>query len=179
MFKLLYCFILLLVIYILIIIIKKYIIFINGRNSSIDSFITRVNNEIKFNNLNISKEYVFNRFIKYKNMFVPLGKVIFDEVNKKIIIYETFIYKLTKFVCIPDIWCFSYFDVIECDILVNNVLLYEIENDYILNNKKNAYIRIKLKECHYYIILRFMSINDIDLFVKLYKKMIEVINKNK
>ena len=56
-------------------------------NKSFLLFINRVNNFIESNNFVVSRIIEFNRFYKYKGKKIPLGSILFDDLNKQLIIY--------------------------------------------------------------------------------------------
>lgn len=153
--------------------------YIQKKNESIGFFLERVNKFIRINNINIDCEYVFNRFIKYKNKKVSLGKVIFDNQKELVLIYETFIYKSNKLVCIPDIRIFSYKSLINCSIFENTKKINCLKNDTF---KKNSSIFMKLQiknDLNDYIILRFSSVNDNKTFINIYNEFNKIIDNNK
>lgn len=160
--------------------IKKYVIYRKRKNKSIEDFLKKVNKAIKMNNVVVSKEYDFNREIKYQKRVIPLGKVIFDFVNKKVLIYETFISKIDHFICIPDINFFSYENLLDCSVFCENNILEDFDNDYFLNNKEK--ILLKLNFSGYVcesLLIRFLSINDYELFIKLYQVFKQIVLNNK
>lgn len=160
-------FLLIIFIFFIVFLFFNIIFFVDKRNESINNFIKKVNIIIKDNGINISKEYTFNRFINYQKERISLGKIIFDDDNKQFLFYETFLYKKSKLLCIPDIRVFKYNELIKCSICNSDVSI----ND-------NSYINLYFKNNDIFVI-RFFSVKNNETFMNLYYEFRNIINNNK
>lgn len=134
----------------------RYFVIKRKLDKSFLLFINSINNFIESNNFVVSRIIEFNRFYKYKGKKIPLGSILFDDLNKQLIIYETFIYKDKNTICIPDIRLFNYSDINKCTMNDNFSKIYiESSNEVFCINS--------------------FSVNDIDVFKKIYNEIVFII----
>ena len=145
---------------ILLLLFARYLFIKVKLNKSFLLFINRVNDFINSNNFVVSKIIEFNRFFKYKGKKIPLGSILFDDLNKQLIIYETFIYKDKNIICIPDIRLFKYNDINKC-----------IVND--------DFSKIYIESTNEVFCINSFSVNDIDIFKKIYNEIVLILNNKK
>lgn len=150
----------------------KWIFYKKKINKSLLSYINYVNNFIKKNNFNINRIIEFNRFYRYKKKKISFGAILFDDINKQLIIYETFIYKKKKVICIPDIRLFKYSDINKCLIRFNNE---NIDINKIYSNNLNR-IMIYIETLDEVFNISFLSVNDLELFKMIYYEIVMLIN---
>lgn len=145
----------------------------NKLNKSFLLFFNRINDFIENNNFVVSNILEFNRFYKYNGKKISLGAILFDDLNKQLIIYETFIYKDRNIICIPDIRLFKYSDIKKCVIKVDNKIINI--NQVVDNNYSKIKLIIETNNDIYTI--NFLSVNDINLFINIcveLKKLMEI-----
>lgn len=171
----------------LVLLIYQLVIYLNKRKKSLLLFLERVEKNFNNNCFNADKTFNFNRYVKYDNQVIPLGKLIIDEKRKKILIYETFFSKDEHLICLPDIRIFKYNDLISCQINLNGELMSLNELDKLhrlLPKKKLLFdeVHLILKiENHFFkcISLRLYSINDYELFCDIYSQLSKIVKENK
>lgn len=144
---------------------------------SINNFLDCIEKKLQIAKVTNDREFSFKRVIKYHGKIIPLGKVIFDDKNKQIFIYETFIYQGNKLVCTPDIRNVKYKDIIECNFYANNEAI-SYSSD--LRKRKDIAIRIRVLHNYYdYINLNYFSVKDYDVLENLYFAFNKIIDNNK
>lgn len=138
----------------------RYFVIKRKINKSFLLFINRVNEFVEGNNFVVSRIIEFNRFYKYKGKKIPLGSILFDDLNKQLIIYETFIYKNKNIICIPDIRLFKYDDINKCTM-----------ND--------DFFKIYIESSNEVFCINSFSVNDIIVFKKIYDEIVfRIVNEN-
>lgn len=153
------CFILFILLISLIFLIR-YLFAKRKLDKSLLLFINKVNNFIESNNFVISKIIEFNRFYKYKGKKISLGSLLFDDLNKQLIIYETFVYKDKNIICIPDIRLFKFDDINKCIV-------------------KDDFSKIYIESSNEVFCINSFSVNDNYVFKNIYNEIVFIIvNEN-
>jgi len=137
---------------VLLLVLFRYLFIKVKLNKSFLLFINRVNDFINSNNFVVSEIIEINRFYKYKGKKIPLGSILFDDLNKQLIVYETFIYKDKNIICIPDIRLFKYDDINKC-----------IVND--------NFSKIYIESSNEVFCINHLSVNDNDKFINIYNSL--------
>ena len=160
-------------------ILKSIFKIINKRKRTTESiikFTNSINKAFNKNHINTKNEITFNRYIKFQNQIIPLGKIIIDNENYKIFFYETFFQAKEKTLCLPDIRCFNFNQLAKCELYNNNETISIKElNELFINNKinfNNITMTIKTKDYDFLQIdLKLSSINDFETFKNIYNSL--------
>jgi len=148
-------------------------------------FVLALKKEMKIYGVSTTKGINFERFTTYKKENIPLGKIIIDEKNKSIFVYETFCQTANKQVCKPDIRYFEIKQLTKCEIVLNDT---DISKQDFLDNIKNIQelsketykLRLDIKNYeHTPVCLDLSSINSTKTFITIYDKLQELIKENK
>lgn len=100
---------------------------------SIERFNEMVENAIKRNKIIETRSITFRRFVLFDNHRIPLGKIIIDDINQKIMFYETFCSSEDTLICIPTIDIIEFNEIIKCEFNEGKVLVVTNETDVIID----------------------------------------------
>ncbi len=99
--------------------------------NSIISFLDKISYCLNKYSIIPSKTFEFKRYFIFNGEKIPLGKIIIDEVNSKIFIYESFYRDGT--ICSPDITVIDFKNLKQCKLVLedfNTCLLIDgIDNE--------------------------------------------------
>ena len=152
---------------------------------SIKIFLAFLEKALKANDISTREGIAYNRSFKFKNENISLGKVIIDEKNSKIFIYESFIYKEDNCVCKPDIRTFKFNQLTKCDILLEDKVINRDDitsnvysREELFNNECILNLRVKNYDLSP-VEIDLTSVKSVDTFLKIYDVLNEFAKKNK
>ncbi len=132
--------------------------------NSIEAYINAVDKALKKNKIIETKGFTFKRYVTFNNKHIPLGKMIIDNINSKIFIYETF-YNNFGLLCRPDITVITFKDLVSCELQYSNsIMCIKIDS-----NSKDYYFPLEIDFC---------SVLDCDIMRNIYCTLNKII-KNK
>ena len=89
-----------------------------------------VDTELVKHNMKETRAIPFGEYIHFKGNNIPTGKIIIDDENQKLLIYETFFREEENRVCLPDVFIFEFKNLQKCKIKYK---YQEIEEEDIIN----------------------------------------------
>lgn len=160
------------------------VIYIFNKLKSIIIFIKDVNTELTKNDIKETRAIPFGKHIHFKGKAIPLGKVIIDDENSKILIYETFKRKDDGTICRPDVNVLEFKDLQRCKLMYEYELIQEKELFYIMFNDvidwKSLSIEISSKKEDFYPFrLDLNSVGKYETLIDIYKMLNKIVEHQK
>lgn len=98
----------------------------------VSTFIKDISTELVNHNINETRAISFGKKFYYKGKEISTGKIIIDDENSKILIYETFVKQEERIICRPKIYIIDFKDLKRCKLLYKYEFIKEEELFHIM-----------------------------------------------